>query len=117
MKLAVLPILCILPFVRTDKKNHTQDDPRFASLGKHFAGTPTLLTSLAVKEKIICLLLRDFQKESVADSRPPKTEKSCPSESSDNVVDLVEKYSSFLTRIPSHFELKALILISLSSGM
>ena len=39
------------------------DDPQFASLGRHFAGTPSLLVTLATKEEVIRMLLNNFQRE------------------------------------------------------
>ena len=81
-------ILCVTPFVSTNQ-NLTVDDPRFPSLGKHFAGTPSLLASLALKEEIICRLLKNFQKD-LREEPNFELESRCLPDSCDAVVDLVE---------------------------
>ena len=76
---ALFVVLCILVHLRSTQENLTQDDPRFPSFGKHFAATPSLLTTLAAKEEIIFMVLRDLLKETGSIDGA--------------VVDLIEKYN------------------------
>ena len=79
----------VMPFVSA-LQNLTVDDPRFPSLGKHFAGTPTLLATLATKEEIICMLLKNFVKE--LDEEPNSiVEKPCLSDSCDVRINHFER--------------------------
>lgn len=89
MNLAVIVLAYIISYASSDQII-ALDDPNFASLGRHFAGTPWLLTSLATKEEVIRMLLSNFQQELGEDVKT-KTTRHALSHSGDGPVDLVDR--------------------------
>ena len=90
MNPTVILLLCITSYVKADA-SASLDDPKFATLGKHFAGTPSLLVSLAAKEEVVRMILSNFRKE-LREGSINETMLGALSYDCDDQLDLVERW-------------------------